>query len=169
MEPASIRGEQVVLRPRRSDDVARLNEIGRHPEVSRWWPPDDDSRQAQLEGRDECTGLAIEADGRVVGLIQYCEEEDPEYRHAGIDIFLDPQVHGRGLGTDAVRTLARWLVSERGHHRLTIDPAADNPGAIRAYEKAGFKRIGLAREYWRNAEGVWHDGVLMDLLARELD
>jgi hypothetical protein len=32
------------------------------------------------------------------------------------------------------------LEEERDHHRLTIDPAADNAAAIRAYEKAGFQQ-----------------------------
>jgi aminoglycoside 6'-N-acetyltransferase len=60
-------------------------------------------------------------------------------------------------------------VEERGHHRLTIDPAADNERAIHAYEKVGFRRVGVMREYWRDAGGVWRDGLLLDLLARELD
>jgi aminoglycoside 6'-N-acetyltransferase len=104
-----------------------------------------------------------------VGLIQYHEENEPDFRHAGIDIFLAERVQGRGLGTDAVRTLARYLIEERGHHRLTIDPAADNAAAIRAYEKVGFRTVGVMREYWRSPEGTWCDGLLMDLLVREFD
>jgi aminoglycoside 6'-N-acetyltransferase len=46
-----------------------------------------------------------------------------------------------------VRTLARYLIDERGHHRLTIDPAADNAAAVRTYEKVGFRAVGLMREY----------------------
>jgi len=56
----------------------------------------------------------------------------------------------------------------RGHHRLTIDPAADNLAAIRAYEKVGFRTVGVMREYWRAPDGTWHDGLLMDLPAAEL-
>jgi aminoglycoside 6'-N-acetyltransferase len=56
-------------------------------------------------------------------------------------------------------------VHECGHHRLTIDPAADNAAAIRADEKTGFKPVGLMREYSRDPDGVWRDGLLMDLLA----
>ncbi|MBB1256941.1 SpoIIE family protein phosphatase, partial [Streptomyces sp. OF3] len=67
-------------------------------------------------------------------------EDEPDYRHAGIDIFLDPAAHGAGLGTDAVRTLAVHLVDDHGPHRLGIDPAADYstadiplpPGAVLA-------------------------------------
>ena len=77
--------------------------------------------------------FAVEADGQVIGLIQYVEEDDPEYRSAAIDISLHPDWHHRGLGADALRTLARHLFTERGHHRLTIDPTARNQRAIRSY------------------------------------
>jgi len=102
----------------------------------------------------EPTSFAVECDGELVGLIQYHEENEPGYRHAGIDIFLAVSAHELGLGSDAVRTLARYLVVERGHNRLTIDPAAENSAAIRAYEKVGFARVGVMREYWRAQDGT---------------
>ena len=49
-----------------------------------------------------------------------------------------------------------------------IDPAADNVAAIRAYEKVGFRPVGVMRQYERLPGGEWHDGLLMDLLADEL-
>jgi aminoglycoside 6'-N-acetyltransferase len=159
-----------VLRPLRVEDVPRLLEIGREPEVARWWTSvTPDKLTAKAEGRDDATPLAVVCGGELVGMIQYHEQDDPEYRSAGIDIFLSAAVHGRGLGTDAVRTLARWLVRERGHHRVTIDPAVENPAAIRAYEKAGFRPVGVMREYWTDPAGVRHDGLLMDVLAGELE
>ncbi len=106
--------------------------------------------------------------GAVIGLIQWAEEDDPDYRHASIDIYLDPPTHGRGLGTDAVATLAHHLFEHHGHHRLTIDPAADNGPAIRCYEKVGFRPVGVMRRYERGPDGTWHDGLLMDLLAEDL-
>ena len=42
-----------------------------------------------------------------------------------------PDVHGQGLGPDAIRLLAAYLIDVRGHHRLTIDPVADNAGRHR--------------------------------------
>jgi aminoglycoside 6'-N-acetyltransferase len=165
-----LRGDSVVLRPLSVDDVPRLVEIGRQPEVARWWTSvTPDKLTEKAEGRDDAIGLAVLVGGDVVGMIQYAEEDDPEYRSASIDIFLSSEVHGRGLGTDAVRTLARWLVRERGHHRVTIDPAVENPAAVRAYEKVGFRPVGVLRDYWTDPSGIRHDGLLMDLLARELD
>jgi aminoglycoside 6'-N-acetyltransferase len=165
-----LRGDSVVLRPLSVDDVPRLVEIGRQPEVARWWTSVTAEKLTEkAEGRDDATGLAVLVGCEVVGMIQYAEEDDPEYRSASIDIFLSNEVHGRGLGTDAVRTLARWLVRERGHHRVTIDPAVENPVAVRAYEKVGFRPVGVLREYWTDPSGIRHDGLLMDLLAGELD
>jgi aminoglycoside 6'-N-acetyltransferase len=166
----TMRGASVTLRPAGAEDVPALAAIRAHPEVfARWGGGEDlvDAVRSGLDGPDVGV-LAIEHAGRLVGAIQYAEETDPDYRHANIDIYLDPAVHGRGLGTDAVRTLARHLIRDRGHHRLTIDPAADNHAAIRTYQKVGFRPVGVMRRYERGPDGRWHDGLLMDLLAEEL-
>jgi aminoglycoside 6'-N-acetyltransferase len=166
---AELRGERVLLRPLQAEDVPAVFAIQAQTGIaSRWGEPDEVELLSKAAGTDECTAFAIELEGEVVGLIQYHEEDDPMYRHAGIDLFLSEDVHGRGLGTDALRTLALYLVRDRGHHRLVIDPAADNAAAIRAYEKAGFRPVGVMRQYERLPGGEWHDGLLMDLLADEL-
>ncbi len=170
MGTGELPGALVRLRPATGDDVPRLAEIRSAPEVARRWGGDaglTDAVTSDLADPDTQV-LAILHEGRVVGAIQWSEEQDPEYRHAGIDIYLDPAVHGRGLGTDAVRAVARHLIDDRGHHRLVIDPAADNAAAIRCYTKAGFRPVGILRSYERGADGTWHDGLLMDLLAGEL-
>jgi aminoglycoside 6'-N-acetyltransferase len=168
--PASLHGAHVALRPLRPDDVERVTAIQSEPGVHRWWgPPNEAQLRRQAEGLDDEPAFAIEAGGDLVGLIQYYEENEPDFRHASIDLFLTERVQGRGLGSDAARTLARYLIEERGHHRLTIDPAADNVAAVRAYEKVGFRPVGVLREYWRSPDGTWRDGLLLELLARELD
>jgi len=156
-----IVGRKVRIREVTEADLGRLAAIAEEPEVARRWGP--------VPGHELAEMLAITLDGEVIGAIQYEEENDPMYRHAGIDVFLSAAHHGRGLGTDAVHALATWLIDDRGHHRLTIDPAADNAPAIRCYEKAGFRPVGRMRLYERDpASGEWHDGLLMDLLASEL-
>jgi aminoglycoside 6'-N-acetyltransferase len=169
VELPTLRGRTVVLRPLRVEDVERVAEIQAEPGVTRWWgPPDEADLRRQAEGLDDAKAFAIEAGGELAGLIQYEEEHEPDFRHAWIDVFLTERVHGSGLGTDAVRTLAQYLIHERGHHRLAIDPAADNVAAIRAYEKVGFRAVGVMRQAWRSPDETWRDCLLMDLLAREL-
>lgn len=162
-------GTSVTLRPIREEDVDRLAEILAEPEVAQWWPHYDADRvRAELLHGTDVVVFTIEAEGEVVGCIQYNEEPAPDYRHATIDVFLDPAWHGKGLGTDAVRTMSRHLIYDRGHHRLAIDPGAANVKAIRTYTRVGFQPVGVLRQYERNAKGEWQDGLLMDLLKKDL-
>jgi aminoglycoside 6'-N-acetyltransferase len=157
-----LRGERVVLRPMEPDDGPRLREILAAPEVAKWWGrmPED----FPFGDDPGATRFALLVDGAVAGLVQWDEEKEPDYRHAWIDLFVEPRLHGQGFGSDAVATLARHLLDEQGHHRITIDPAADNAAAIRSYEKAGFRPVGVMRSAWRNREGRWRDVLLMELV-----
>lgn len=155
----------MILRELTAADGRELRRIHETPEVALWWGvlspdfPDEDPT---------ATRFVIEHDGAVAGLVQYFEEPDPDYRHALIDIFLDPALHGRGLGTQALSAIVALLIDDRGHHRLTIDPAANNAAAIRAYEKVGFKPIGVLHQYEHDHEGDgWHDCLLMEYLASD--
>jgi aminoglycoside 6'-N-acetyltransferase len=154
----------MILRPLAAADAAELRRILLTAEVARWW--DVPAEGFPLTDDPDATRLVIEVDGAVAGMIQFAEELEPKYRHASIDLYLDPALHGRGIGTEAVRQVVDHLIGERGHHRITIDPAAANAAAIRAYEKAGFRPVGIMRSYERDVGGAgWHDGLLMELVA----
>jgi RimJ/RimL family protein N-acetyltransferase len=155
----------LTLRPLTAGDEAELRRIHATPEVARWWGPPEEGFPWD---EPESTRMTIIVDGSVAGLVEFWEELEPKYRYASIDLFLDPSWHGRGLGTEAVRRVVRHLIDDRGHHRITIDPAATNAAAIRVYEKVGFRRVGVMRRYEHDVEGDgWHDGLLMELLASD--
>lgn len=166
---AMLHGTQVTLRPVRDDDVEALATILAEPEIAKWWGRYDEARvRAELVLSDDPVVYAVEVDGELAGSIQYHEEPARDYRHAGIDVFLSTRFHGRGLGSDAVRTLARHLLHDRGHHRLVIDPNAKNEAAIRCYERVGFRRVGLMRAYERGPDGSWHDCYMLEALKGEI-
>jgi aminoglycoside 6'-N-acetyltransferase len=156
-----LRGSLVTLRRVTAEDIPALLAILDEPEVARWW------RRAEWERVDErdAVTFTIVADGRVAGCIQYSEETDPDYYSAAVDIFVGTAAQGRGVGPDAMRTLIAWLFGVRGHHRLTVDPAAENARAVHVYDKLGFRRVGVLRRYERVENGVWRDALLMELLA----
>jgi aminoglycoside 6'-N-acetyltransferase len=169
MATEPIRTERLVLREPEEADLPHLVAILREPDVARWWPGFDET-EARLAflGRDDVTVLAIEYQGRPIGAVQFHEQDDPSYRHAGVDLFVSSAFQGKGLGGEAVKGVARHLFQTRGHHRIVIDPAADNQRAIRVYERVGFRQVGVMRQYERGPDGSWHDGVMMELLKTEL-
>ena len=170
MEAPRLEGERVLLRAMTSNDTSRVAEIRAEPEVTRWWPSRSTEYLTEKLDRDGLACWVVELDGRAIGFAQAYEDASPDYRHAGIDLFLAGAFQGRGLGRDVVRTVARYLVGERAHHRIVIDPAAANARAIRCYEAVGFRRVGILRSYWwDHVEERWVDGVLLDLLAGELE
>ncbi len=160
----SLRGPRVRLVEVAPEHHRRLGELRLEPGVLRWWQdPQDD----WLASEPDTVKYTVLLDGRVIGFIQWWQETDPMFRHAGLDLFLDPAVHGRGLGTETVRLVCAHLIDDHGFHRLVIDPEADNEVAIACYRKVGFKPVGVMRRYQRDRFGDWKDGLLLDLLAAE--
>jgi aminoglycoside 6'-N-acetyltransferase len=156
-----LRGERVVLRPVEPAHAARLREIRAEPDVACWWGPPEEGFPEDDD--PDVVRFAVLEERAVIGMVQYGEETEAMYQHAWLDIYLDPAVRGRGLGVDAVQALVRHLIEERGHHRVVIDPAADNAAAIRAYAKAGFTRVGTMRLAERSpVDGRWRDSLLME-------
>jgi RimJ/RimL family protein N-acetyltransferase len=67
-------------------------------------------------------------------------------------MFLIPNARDRGLGPDAARTLARWLLTSGPSRRLTVDPYRANERAVRAWMKAGFRPVEERESDSRHAE-----------------
>ena len=177
--PQSLTGPRITLVAVAPEHSPRLWQIRAEPEVHRWWgeidpafpfDEDDDTPGFAVLLRDREAGPASgpPSSDQIVGFVQFSEENEPMYRHAGIDLFLSTAVHGRGLGRETVGVVAQHLVDVRGHHRLVIDPCALNERAIACYSAVGFRPVGRMRQYERSPEGVWRDGLLMDLLAPDL-
>jgi RimJ/RimL family protein N-acetyltransferase len=163
-----MNGRRVVLVPTTAEHIDELLRLRYTPEVAARWGRAPEAPEWPFD-EPGITPFTVLLDGAIRGFIQYGEEETPSYRHASMDIFLDPAVHGQGVGRDAIWVLARHLIRDRGHHRIVIDPAVGNPAAIRCYASVGFRPVGVMRSYERDADGNgWHDGLLMDLLAEEL-
>jgi diamine N-acetyltransferase len=50
-----------------------------------------------------------------------------------------------GLGTEATRLVLDWAFNMLGLHDVILSVLPTNVGAISAYEKAGFQRVGVRR------------------------
>jgi aminoglycoside 6'-N-acetyltransferase len=158
-----IESERLVLRPALAADADALLQILAEPDVLGWWGHHDASRV-----REDLPGsYVVVVEGTVAGWLHVHEEREADYPSVSFDILVTTRLRGGGYGREALRAAIRHYVA-RGHHRFTIDPAAANERAIRAYTAIGFKPVGVLRRYERAPDGRWRDGLLMDLLADEL-
>lgn len=165
----TLTDQSVVLRPADSQELDALAElIAADAQTSPWWSENPEIIRRWFADPDYHV-LVIEDSSMTVGVIAFEEEDDPDYRAASIDIALLSCCVGRGLGTRALRMLIRWLIEDRGHHRITLDPAVANERAIHTYEKVGFRPVGVMRDYERGSDGTWHDNLLMDMLAEDFE
>jgi aminoglycoside 6'-N-acetyltransferase len=169
MELPVLTSERLTLRPLCDDDVEALLPAVYEPGIAEWWGDTSDPDYQREGFRNEGSAFAIYVADEVAGWLAFHEETEPDYRQVALDIMLRPGFQDQGLGPEALRTVMRWFIDVRGHHRFTIDPSAANQRAIAAYERVGFRPVGVLRQQERAPDGHWRDGLLMDLLAEELE
>ena len=88
----------------------------------------------------------VEVDEMAVGQVNH-EVMNSAPRTAELDIWLRSEGDcGRGYGPDALGSLTRSLAETRGVHEFIIRPSARNTRAVKAYAKAGFRRLSLTPE-----------------------
>jgi RimJ/RimL family protein N-acetyltransferase len=75
---------------------------------------------------------------------------------------------GQGYGTEAIRLLLRFAFDELNLRRVQLTVFSYNDTAIRLYEKLGFQREGVFREFLHR-DGELYDMLLYGLLRREWD
>ena len=166
----------ISLRRATVDDVDWLVELytdkDTEPFLGGRGPRDWDAMRAQVERSqeepDETGRMIIELDGERVGTMGYdrVSEAHAIARIGGLAV--DPAFRGRGIADEAARRFQRYLLLERGFHRLELACYGFNERAIRHSERVGFVREGVKRKaYLRHGE--WQDAVLFSLLREDLE
>ncbi len=155
---------RVTLRPMTAEWVDAVHEVLSDPGIEPWWPLHARAEVAAELEEEHVIPFVILVGDEVVGYLSAYEETDPMYRHGGIDLALRGSAQGRGIGTAAIRLALGWLIEGLGHHRVVIDPAADNVRAVHVYEQLGFRTVGRMRRYELGPDGTWRDGLLMEFV-----
>lgn len=78
----------------------------------------------------------------------------------------DKSVWNRGYGTEATRLVLDFAFHALGLHNVLLTVFANNPRGQRAYEKAGFRVVGVRREARRLGQR-WQDVVVMDAIPAD--
>jgi len=169
-------GQKTSIRPVEEDDIDTLYQWYSDQEVNLWssgaWPLNTLQTKDQLavkflDGTPDTYHYAIlDENNLMIGTIGFKELNFPS-RSATIYVVIGHKSYwGKGYGTDALITFARFLFTQWNFHRISLDTWDDNIRAIKAYEKVGFKIEGRQREA-RFVLGNYHDAVLMGLLRNE--
>lgn len=166
-----------MLRPRRPDDADRAHVWINDWEVARFlvvrYPQSLQGERAWVDATPEASfggvHLAIDTlDGRHIGNIDL-RDVQPENRTAEIGIMIgDKRYWGRGYGSDALRTLARFAFRQMNLQRVYLRTYEFNARGQRAFAKAGFTLEGRLRRHVY-VDGRYWDVLVMGLLREEFE
>jgi RimJ/RimL family protein N-acetyltransferase len=149
-----IVGERSVLRPWARGDSSSLVRHANNINVAKhlrdrfpnpYTRADAAAFLAHCIASDMPTSLAIEVDGQAVGSVGFVRGTDVERFSAEVGYWLGEDYWGRGIVTEALLLLTRYLFDEVGLLRLYALPLADNTASIRVLEKAGYAQDAVLR------------------------
>ncbi len=168
MSGIELDGPRVHLRPVAEGDLGELSRLLREPGSAPWWTDASEAglSTALIEAPDT-TSWTVLIEGQIAGAVSAFDAGWPPGAYVGLAIALGDAWQNRGLGPEVLSLVIAHVAGERGVHRFSIDPAAANLRAIRAYEKLGFRPVGVTRQSEVAPDGTWRDCMLMDLLVGE--
>ena len=144
------------FRPLHRGDLPLMHRWLNTPHVVEWWPDEALTLDQiiakyapRIDGKEDVRCFVIVSGDAAIGYIQEYPIGESEYasciadaeRAVGIDLFIgEVAFHHRGLGAEIIRQFLNEIVfADQAIESCIIDPSVSNRGAIRAYEKAGFR------------------------------
>lgn len=161
----------------RNSDAPSIAIAGDDAETQKWLPLPtpytiDDANyfidEIAVAAQTAGTGIvfAVEQGNMFVGCI---DVKRAEWLNGDCEIgyWAMPKHRGRGLMSQALDILSKWVLLEQGFARVEVRVAVENLSSQRVAEKAGFIREGIARQAGRVHSGrvdlVIFSRVLSDL------
>ncbi len=170
-----------VLRSATPDDAPALAATVRsnHAHLAPWEPVrtaeffTDEAERARLVDRAPSVGagrsitaLVVGADGAVAGSLNVNDVVAGAYRNGHLGYWLAADHTGRGLMTRAVDAVCAYARDALGLHQVQAATLLHNEASQGVLRRAGFARIGLARDYLFIA-GRWQDHLLFQRILSE--
>jgi RimJ/RimL family protein N-acetyltransferase len=168
-------GERTYLCTLEGEDAEFLQRMITSPEIRSYigvyWPLNQKAEREWVEGLYKSRetfpfGIALQEGDRLIG---NCELRLGPAAHRCADLGIaigDPANRGRGYGAEAIGLLLEYGFRTLNLNRVELKVYANNPRAIRCYEKCGFTQEGVRREarWW---DGRWWDVLEYAVLARD--
>jgi ribosomal-protein-alanine N-acetyltransferase len=177
---ADVRGATIELRPltladaqemlelrRRNAEFLAPREPRRNPDYLTLHAQQAELREvAAYRAADRGYAFGIVHENRLVGRIALNNLVRGVFQNAYLGYFVSEQHNGKGFATQAVQLAVAYGFEELALHRVQAAVMLDNPGSMRALEKSGFRREGIARRYLQ-IDGTWVDHVLFAITTED--
>jgi RimJ/RimL family protein N-acetyltransferase len=181
LDPPTLVGGTVVLRPLEPGDLDAIEATATDPEFVRWttvpvpYARGDAEAFVAMFGRDGERWRSGRGAGWAI-----CDPADRGAYWGAIDLRLDgcggaevgygvsPWARGRGAGTAALLLACRWGFEQAGLRRIEWLAHVGNDASRRVAEKAGFHVLDGALRRRCNSRGEWYDAWVGDLLPEDL-
>jgi ribosomal-protein-alanine N-acetyltransferase len=170
----ALAGALCRLRPYRPSDVEALRATADDPLVSRWMTATFPSPYTRTDAREWVARVVadtapqhfvVEVGGTFAGAAGVMALQGEHRGVATFGYWLGRAFWGRGIATDAARTLARYGLGACGYRRLEAMVFAPNVASARVLEKCGFTLEGRMRDSYMQRDGSICDGLLYARLS----
>lgn len=169
-----LSSDLIFLRPLEADDLDFLYALENDPAV--WGVSDtlapvsrytlrqylDNAGADFHEVRQLRLVLCAQATQEPVGTLDLFNFE-PMHQRAGVGIMVLGQYRRRGYASAALDLLVPYARQVLQMHQLYCTISVRNEASLRLFKLAGFKKVGVRREWLRTAQG-WQDAVEMQYL-----
>lgn len=169
---AFLEGDDIKLRTIEEEDLEFLRDGVNHPEVRIHMgnrnPQNMENQQEFFDEvicGDESVDLLITREGERLGIISLNEEGDEADRIAEIGLWIHPDHHGNGNGTEAVELITSYGFEQLNYHKIYARAHANNEASKSIWEKLGFEKEGEFRDHtytMGDYRDVVYYGVLKD-------
>ncbi|MGE5552466.1 MAG: GNAT family N-acetyltransferase [Betaproteobacteria bacterium] len=176
-----LKGKRVILREYRREDVAEIRKWVNNETITRFlgfwmYPQTEAETEEWVERQLTHKGWPEEVDF-VIALADDPQETyiggiglhgiDWRNRHAELGITIGrPDLHGKGLGAEAIRLLLDYAFSYLNLHKVNLCYFEYNEHGARCYARCGFREEGRIREN-RFYDGRYWDVVRMGITEEE--
>ena len=149
-----MEGEKTDLRSVEEEDIEFLRNGVNHPDV-RVYMGNRKPQNLESEGEffeniicGEGTHFMIcDKEGGEKGIISLTPHGDKAEKLAEVGIWIHPQQHGKGHGTEASKLLTNYAFDQLNYHKVYARAYEGNRPSQKIWERLGFKKEGVLRDH----------------------
>ncbi len=165
-----LEGERINLRTIEESDLEFLRDGVNHPQVRTYLnirePQNLENQKDFFENiicNSEGVHLLICKEKERLGIISLRPDEDKADKLGNIGIWVHPEHHGNGYGTEASKIITEYGFNQLNYHKIYARAYEDNKASKSIWKKLGFKEEGVLRDHaYKQGEykDIVHYGVL---------